>query len=43
MNKYGNILKIVTKNICLKDLQQIEEWLANFVNEMKAETIKSIS
>jgi len=30
------------KNICFKDLEQIKEWLADFVNAMETETIKSI-
>ena len=30
------------KNICFKDLKQVKEWLAFFVTEMEAETIKSI-
>lgn len=30
------------KNICFENLEQIKVWLANFVNQMDTETIKSI-
>ena len=30
------------KNKCFKNLEQIKEWLSNFVSEMDIETIKSI-
>lgn len=43
MNKYGSILKIDLKINAFDTMENLKQWLHMMVNQMKAETIKSIT